>query len=82
MSGSEGTTGRALTYQLGSVANAAMTVAACTSGCKAAGYTYAGVEYGGECCKWPPTPLEMTTQRQCDSLLCFVSSPFSPLLVG
>ncbi|PTB46771.1 uncharacterized protein TrAFT101_003787 [Trichoderma asperellum] len=45
----EGTTGRALTYQLGSVANAQMTVAACTSGCKAAGYTFAGVEYGGEC---------------------------------
>lgn len=49
--GSEGTTGRALTFGYGGVANAQMTVAACTSGCKAAGYTFAGVEYGGECCK-------------------------------
>ncbi|KAH0528699.1 hypothetical protein TsFJ059_003525 [Trichoderma semiorbis] len=46
---SEGTTGRALTFGYGGVANAQMTVAACTSGCKAAGYTFAGVEYGGEC---------------------------------
>lgn len=63
MIGSEGTTGRALTYQLGSVANAKMTVAACTSGCKAAGYTFAGVEFGGECCKWPPIPPERTTRE-------------------
>lgn len=49
--GSEGTTGRALTFGYGGVANAQMTVAACTSGCKALGYTFAGVEYGGECCE-------------------------------
>lgn len=64
MTGSEGTTGRALTFQLGSVPNAQMTVAACTSGCKAAGYTFAGVEFGGECCKWPPIPPERTTQSE------------------
>ncbi|KAM0253586.1 hypothetical protein ACHAQJ_007214 [Trichoderma viride] len=46
---SEGTTGRALTFEFGGVTSAKMTVAACTTGCKAAGYTFAGVEYGGEC---------------------------------
>lgn len=29
-----------------------MTVALCTAACKTAGYTLAGVEYSGECCKW------------------------------
>ncbi|RFU73805.1 wsc domain-containing, partial [Trichoderma arundinaceum] len=46
---SEGTTGRALTSAFNGVANAQMTVASCTTGCKAAGYTFAGLEYGGEC---------------------------------
>ncbi|KAH0499309.1 hypothetical protein TgHK011_006512 [Trichoderma gracile] len=46
---SEGTTGRALTFGYNGVPNAQMTVAGCTAGCKAAGYTFAGVEYGGEC---------------------------------
>jgi WSC domain len=30
---------------------AALTVAKCTASCGAAGYSYAGVEYSGECCK-------------------------------
>jgi len=29
-----------------------MTIALCTSACKASGYTYAGAEYAGECCKY------------------------------
>ena len=29
----------------------ALTVALCTSACHASNYIYAGVEYGGECCK-------------------------------
>lgn len=48
--GSEGTTGRALTYGVGSITAADMTVALCTSACKAAGYILAGVEYADECC--------------------------------
>lgn len=48
---SEGTNGRTLTYAIGSVPAANMTVALCTSACKAAGYILAGVEYSGECCK-------------------------------
>jgi hypothetical protein len=30
---------------------AALTVAKCTAACGAAGYSYAGVECSGECCK-------------------------------
>ncbi|KAK5990459.1 WSC domain-containing protein [Cladobotryum mycophilum] len=45
----EGTTGRALTTGLNSVPGNQMTVAKCTAGCKAGGFNYAGVEYGGEC---------------------------------
>lgn len=48
---SEGTTGRALTYGVGTIPGAQMTVALCTAACKTAGYTLAGVEYSGECCK-------------------------------
>lgn len=29
----------------------AMTVEACTAGCRGAGFALAGVEYGGECCE-------------------------------
>ncbi|WYZ34618.1 hypothetical protein EsH8_I_000894 [Colletotrichum jinshuiense] len=46
---SEGTTGRALTYGVGTVPGAEMTVAKCTAACKAANYILAGVEYSGEC---------------------------------
>ncbi|KAK3336500.1 glyoxal oxidase-like protein [Cercophora scortea] len=45
----EGTTGRALTYGVGSIPNAEMTVAKCTAACHTAGYILAGVEYAGEC---------------------------------
>ncbi|KAM7191558.1 putative fungistatic metabolite [Naviculisporaceae sp. PSN 640] len=45
----EGTTGRTLTYGVGSIPPAQMTVALCTAACHNAGYTLAGVEYGGEC---------------------------------
>jgi hypothetical protein len=48
---SEGTTGRALAYAAG-INGAQMTVGLCTAACKTAGYTLAGVEYSGECCKW------------------------------
>lgn len=48
---SEGTTGRALPNGLAGVPPAEMTVAKCISGCNAAGNVFAGVEYGGECCK-------------------------------
>lgn len=48
----EGTTGRTLTTGMGVAGGgAAMTVALCTSACKAANFLYAGVEYAGECCK-------------------------------
>ncbi|KAK4168541.1 putative copper radical oxidase [Cladorrhinum sp. PSN259] len=46
---SEGTTGRTLTYGVGTIPGAEMTVAKCTSACLAANYILAGVEYGGEC---------------------------------
>jgi glucan 1,3-beta-glucosidase len=32
---------------------AAMTIEACITVCQAAGYSLAGVEYAGECCKFP-----------------------------
>lgn len=49
---SEGTTGRTLTTGMAVTGGgAAMTVALCTSACKAANFIYAGVEYAGECCK-------------------------------
>jgi hypothetical protein len=47
---SEGTTGRALTYNAG-LTGSTMTVAACTAACHAANYILAGVEYSGECCR-------------------------------
>ncbi|KAK3341705.1 glyoxal oxidase-like protein [Lasiosphaeria hispida] len=46
---SEGTTGRALTFAPPGIVGSELTVAKCTSACKTAGYTLAGVEYGGEC---------------------------------
>lgn len=49
--GSEGTTGRALTFELHSVPASEMTVAKCIKGCADAEFQLAGVEYGGECCK-------------------------------
>ncbi|KAK3383119.1 glyoxal oxidase-like protein [Lasiosphaeria ovina] len=45
----EGTTGRTLTYGVGSIPANTMTVALCTAACHTAGYILAGVEYGGEC---------------------------------
>lgn len=48
----EGTTGRTLTNAPGGIPGAEMTVAKCTAACRAANYILAGVEYGGECCKW------------------------------
>ncbi|KAK3329358.1 glyoxal oxidase-like protein [Apodospora peruviana] len=45
----EGTNGRALTYAVGTIPNAEMTVAKCTAACNAQNYLFAGVEYGGEC---------------------------------
>lgn len=50
---SEGATGRSLTYGVGTIPGAEMTVAKCTAACHTAGYILAGVEYGGECCKCP-----------------------------
>ncbi|EFQ26203.1 WSC domain-containing protein [Colletotrichum graminicola M1.001] len=47
----EGTTGRALTYGVGTVPAGQMTVAKCTAACAAANFILAGVEYSGECCK-------------------------------
>ena len=42
---------RALTVNIATTGGAnALTVALCTSACKAGGYQYAGVEYAGECC--------------------------------
>ena len=35
---------------------AAMTIEACITSCSAAGYSLAGVEYGGECCKLSMSP--------------------------
>ncbi|UNI14601.1 (Methyl)glyoxal oxidase [Purpureocillium takamizusanense] len=46
---SEGTTGRTLTQGVGTIPNAQMTVAKCAAACKAGSYTFAGVEYAGEC---------------------------------
>lgn len=51
---SEGTNARALTSGVGSIPGAEMTVAKCTAACGDGGFTLAGVEYGGECCKPPP----------------------------
>ncbi|KAL2015330.1 hypothetical protein VTK56DRAFT_5792 [Thermocarpiscus australiensis] len=45
----EGTTGRALTYGVGSIPGAEMTVDRCTAACLAQNYVLAGVEFGGEC---------------------------------
>ncbi|KAJ9157373.1 Glyoxal oxidase-like protein [Pleurostoma richardsiae] len=45
----EGTTGRALTYGVGSIPSAEMTVSNCTAACYTAGFILAGVEYSGEC---------------------------------
>lgn len=49
--GSEGTTGRALTYTVNSIAATNMTVASCTEACYTAGYILAGVEYASQCCE-------------------------------
>lgn len=46
---SEGTTGRTLTYAVGTIPGAQLTVDKCTAACLTAGYILAGVEYGGEC---------------------------------
>lgn len=40
---------RTLTTEIYSIAGSAMTVELCTAACKAAGFTLAGLEYGGEC---------------------------------
>ncbi|OLN88507.1 WSC domain-containing protein-like protein 1 [Colletotrichum chlorophyti] len=45
----EGTTGRTLTYNAGSVPAGEMTVAKCTSACHDLNFILAGVEYSGEC---------------------------------
>ncbi|KAK1994676.1 WSC domain-containing protein, partial [Colletotrichum falcatum] len=50
----EGTTGRALTYGVGTVPANQMNVANCTAACAAANFILAGVEYSGECCKSSP----------------------------
>ena len=45
--------GRTLVNQVQVAGGAsAMSVEACETACKAAGYTIAGVEYSGECCKY------------------------------
>ncbi|KAK1782113.1 hypothetical protein QBC45DRAFT_345145 [Copromyces sp. CBS 386.78] len=46
---SEGTTGRTLTFGVGTIPGASMTVGKCTAACDSSGYKYAGVEFGGEC---------------------------------
>ncbi|CCC06458.1 hypothetical protein SMACR_04850 [Sordaria macrospora] len=46
---SEGTTGRTLTFAVGTIPGATMTVDKCTAACNTSGYKYAGVEFGGEC---------------------------------
>lgn len=44
--------GRTLTYGFPAPGGAGtMTIDACTSGCAALSYKYAGLEYGGECCE-------------------------------
>lgn len=48
---SEGTTGRALTFELHSVPASEMTVARCIAGCEEHGFELAGVEFSAECCK-------------------------------
>lgn len=45
----DGVGARALTNQVWTIPGASMTVEACTSACKALGYTFAGVEYADEC---------------------------------
>lgn len=55
---SEGTTGRTLTFVVGTIPGANMTVDKCTAACDASAYKYAGVEYGGECCKFPRNHLK------------------------
>ncbi|KAK2050271.1 galactose oxidase [Colletotrichum somersetense] len=45
----EGTTGRALTYGVGTIPAGQMNVANCTAACAAANFILAGVEYSGEC---------------------------------
>ncbi|GKT55210.1 wsc domain-containing protein [Colletotrichum tofieldiae] len=45
----EGTTGRTLTYGVGSIPGAEMTVAKCTAACASANFILAGIEYSGEC---------------------------------
>jgi hypothetical protein len=47
----EGTTGRALTFGVGTIPSAQMTVANCTAACRANNFILAGLEYAGECCK-------------------------------
>lgn len=65
----EGNTGRALTYDAG-VPGGDMTVAKCTAACRAANYILAGVEYGGECCRWhqkelvSSNPADLCSLRQ------------------
>ena len=49
---SEGTSGRALLNGAATMGGvAALTVAKCTTACKAGNYKFAGVEFGGECCE-------------------------------
>lgn len=50
---SDNVNGRTLANQVQVAGGAsAMSVEACETACKAAGYTIAGVEYSGECCKY------------------------------
>ena len=58
---SEGANGRTLQNGVATTGgSAALTVALCTTACKNGNYKYAGVEYGGECCKsLDPSQLEI-----------------------
>lgn len=50
---SDNVNGRTLANQVQVAGGAsAMSIEACETACKAAGYTIAGVEYSGECCKY------------------------------
>lgn len=49
----EGAAGRTLTTLITTIPAAQMTVAKCTAACQAGGFILAGVEYSGECCKFP-----------------------------
>lgn len=76
---SEGTTGRTLTTGMATTGGGnALTVALCTTACKAGGFKYAGVEYASECCELVPPPPDSidTFSNICPSLLQTAATPF------